>query len=61
MELRHAIFHQDLNLNKKADNSETKFFVKVTNAEPKPVVLLFEVKIYKGWYFRDNNHIHFYI
>lgn len=61
MGLPHAIFHQDLNMQKKANNIETKVFVKVTNAEPKPVALLLKVKIQKGWYFRDVNHIHFYI
>lgn len=47
MGLLHAIFHQDLNMQKKANNIETKVFVKVTNAEPKPVALLLKVKYRK--------------
>lgn len=41
----HAVLNQTLNLHKKAKNTETKVFVRVTNVEPKPVVLLLKIKI----------------
>lgn len=41
----HAIFHRDLNLHKKASNTEPKVFLKVINAEPKTVVLLLKEKM----------------